>query len=290
MHFRSKIFIFYSEIINNTNPKLIFVGGLKLEIKKIFFITVSIIFFSTSAFAGELIKLTTGEYYPFMAENLKYKGIASRIVTEAFKLCGYEVSIKTLPWKRAYAEAKIGKNYQGTYVWFKNSDREKDFYFSDPVVEERQFFFHLKSYPFTWSTIDDLKNVNIGGIFGFSYGKKFDDAVKSGKIHVERTTESIQCLKMLHKGNIQIFPQVLEVGYGTIEKNFSHKVALLFTHHPESLYTNFSYLMLSKNDKKNKNLIEKFNKSLQKLKEKGIFKNYYEDFLKGKYQRIGVKP
>jgi len=58
-------------------------------------------FFSTFSWAGEAIRLTTGEFVPFTSKSLKYNGVISRIVTEAFALEGGEVEYGWYPWKRA---------------------------------------------------------------------------------------------------------------------------------------------------------------------------------------------
>ncbi len=43
---------------------------------------------SSSSVAEETIRLTNGEWPPYLSKNLKYYGISSRIVTEAFALEG----------------------------------------------------------------------------------------------------------------------------------------------------------------------------------------------------------
>ena len=83
--------------------------------------------FSLSARAEKAIRLTTGEWAPYISEKLEHFGLVSRIVTEAFALEGVKVEYIFLPWKRAYQEALIGK-YDGSAVWTRNSEREKGFY------------------------------------------------------------------------------------------------------------------------------------------------------------------
>ncbi len=39
-------------------------------------------------------------------------------------------------------------DFDGMFVWFYEAEREKWFYFSDPLVDVRFVFFHLKSYSF----------------------------------------------------------------------------------------------------------------------------------------------
>lgn len=44
-----------------------------------------------SAQAAEQVRLTNGEWPPYLGETLPYHGVASRIVAEAFALQGIEV-------------------------------------------------------------------------------------------------------------------------------------------------------------------------------------------------------
>ncbi len=80
--------------------------------KKYLFVKIFMLFSLSvpSAFAGEEIRLTTGEFPPFISENLKYYGPAPHIVTKAFASEGVSVKFRVFPWKRAYITAKRGKN------------------------------------------------------------------------------------------------------------------------------------------------------------------------------------
>ena len=76
---------------------------------KLLSILIFLVLFSVSSlFAKETIRLTNGEWLPYMSANLKYNGVASRIVTEAFALEGIEVVYSFFPWKRAYALVSNG--------------------------------------------------------------------------------------------------------------------------------------------------------------------------------------
>jgi len=114
------------------------------------------------SFATETIKLADGEYTPYIAEDLKHYGLASNIVTQAFALVGYDTRLVFSSQRRAFEDGK--SRYDGTFLWFKNASREADFFFSDPIIEETQCFFHLKSFESGWNTLDDLKGMDVGGI------------------------------------------------------------------------------------------------------------------------------
>ncbi len=50
--------------------------------------------------AAETIRLTNGEWQPYLSKDAPHHGFASHIVTEAFALVGVEVEYGFFPWKR----------------------------------------------------------------------------------------------------------------------------------------------------------------------------------------------
>ena len=117
---------------------------------------------------AETIRITNGEWPPFMSERLPYQGPLSRVVAEAFALEGITVEYGFFPWKRAYQHAKTGK-WDGTIGWAPTAEHLQDFYMSEPLVVLDKALFHLKSTPFDWKTIDDLNQWRVGGTAGYSF-------------------------------------------------------------------------------------------------------------------------
>lgn len=139
------------------------------------------------AFAGETVHISTGKFAPWSSEELKHQGFTSHVISEAFKLEGYEVKFKFYPWKRAYNSAKSGEKFQATSYWYPSDERAKDFYYSDPLQEDAFVFFHLKSNPLAdWETLDDLKGKQIGATAGYTYTEEFWDAAKSKRLDIKR--------------------------------------------------------------------------------------------------------
>ena len=167
---------------------------------------------STGIFAEETIRITIGEWAPFLSKDLKHYGLAARIVTESFALEGVKVEYGFFPWARSKFFAQEGE-WDGSAVWMHNSERAKDFLFSDSVVEVKNIFFHLKSYSFDWNTIDDLKGIPIGGTIEYSYGEEFQNAEKTGEIEVQRAPSDEINFRKLLAGRIKIFPCVLDNSY-----------------------------------------------------------------------------
>lgn len=231
--------------------------------------------FLGNGFAEETIRLTTGDWYPFVSESLKDKGIFSRIVTESLAIEGINVEYTFFPWERAYDSAKFG-DYDGSSCYSWTKEREKYFYYSEPMYIEKDVFFHLKSYKFDWNTFDDLKGIAIGGTIGYDYGPKFQEGEKSGKLDVQRVPTDEQNFRKLLNNRIKLFINSFEAGYGNIHQNFKQK-AHLITYHPKPSLTSNYYLILSKKHDKNKRILALFNKGLKQLKESGKYDQYLEE-------------
>lgn len=228
------------------------------------------------AIAGETLKITNGEWPPYLSKDLKGYGIASRIVSEAFALEGIKVEYGFFPWKRAYYLAEKGE-WDGTAVWLRSPERERDFYLSDPVVKSSYVFFHLKSLNFTWKNINDLKGLKIGATIGYDYGEKFEKAEKEGIINVVRIPSDEQNLMKLLHGRIDIFPLDMEVGYTMLYKMYRPETVSMITNSLTPLRADPLHLLLTKKNVKNAKLMELFNKGLKKLDEKGEIDKYFEE-------------
>jgi len=237
---------------------------------------------SSTVCAEETIRLATGEWSPYTSENLKYSGVVSRIVTEAFALQGVKAEIEILPWGRAMAVAVEGES-NGTFPWFYNTERAKNLLISDEVMSTKYVFFHLKSYPFEWNTFDDLIGVDIGATVEWFYGKKFESAEKTGKISVERAPSLEINFRKLLGGRIHIFPSEPHAGYSLLNKSFNIDDIRKLTFHPKEFHNKSLHLMLSKKNQKNKQMLKLFNQGLKQLKESGRYARYFEESKKGDY-------
>ncbi len=231
---------------------------------------------------SEEITIAVGDWPPYLSEKLKHKGIVAHMLTDIFKEEGYDVTITFFPWTGAYNVAKIDKQNM-TGVWMHKPEREKDFYYSDPVLNEQFVFFHLKSFNFNWNTLDDLQGLVIGGVKEYSYGADFDEALKSGKISIERVPRKHQNWRKLLLGRILLYPEEINVGYSSLKQRFNTDRASLITHHPKPFLNNLSYLLFPKSSKKSLIYMKKFNSRLKLFRKNGRYDNYFKSFKEGYY-------
>lgn len=242
-------------------------------------VLVLIILFKSLLFGNEIIRITNGEWMPFMSKEVRNYGFVSEIVSEAFLHEGIEVEYGFYPWIRSLELARIGQ-WDGTIGWAKTEEREKDFYFSDePIWTATAVFFYLASTEFEWEKMEDLKEYRIGASSGYSYGKEFDSFAEENKDLIEYTAEDINNFKKLLAGRIDVFPMDIDVGLYIVNKYFRNDSKFIRTH-LKILDKRPQYLLLSKKNPDNAIFIERFNRGLKKLKENGkeekILKIYRE--------------
>src|SRR5690606_13605971 len=146
------------------------------------------------------------------------------IVRDAFREAGYEVELRYFPWPRALLAGEKGQ-VDGTFVWSHKPEREANFLYSDAVGEYGYVFFHLKSTPFDWRSLDDLYRFKIGGTTSYNYGEEFLQAGQDGRLSLEWVSSDELNWRKLMAGRIDLFPQDIFVGYAQLADLFPSKQA-----------------------------------------------------------------
>lgn len=228
------------------------------------------------------LQISVGDWPPYLSKELRHNGVIAHIISDLFAEEGYHVSFRFLPWPRAYSAAAAGK-YDATGVWMHKDERETDFLFSAPLLDEQFVFFHLKSQPFDWRSFDDLAGMTLGGGLEYSYGPEFDTFLTQGKVRMERVPSDQQNFEKLLKERITLYPQEMNVGYAALARHFTPAERALITHHDRPLLINRSYLMLPKRLTDSTDLLQRFNRRLQAMRDSGRYDSYFRDLQAGKY-------
>lgn len=234
------------------------------------------------AMAEETVRLANGEWPPYCSKTLKHYGLASRIVTEAFALEGVKVEYGFFPWKRTLAYVQKGK-WDGSPGWYYSKERAQYAYYSDQMLDYKNVIFHLKSFPFDWKTVDDLKKIRIAGTLGAYYGEDFVEAEEAGKLTIHRVATDKMNFKKLLKGRVKLVLMDLHVGYFILQNEFTPEERALITHHSKPTLAKPAYLILSKKVDRSQRLLTVFNKGLQRLKDSGKLDQYIIESQRGNY-------
>lgn len=231
---------------------------------------------------AEVIRLTVGEWPPYISQELKHNGLASHIISEAFAVAGIEVQHEFLPWGRAMTEATAG-NSHGTHSLFHSEERAERFHFSDPVLTSEYVFFHLNLRRFDWREFEDLRGMSVGTVYGYYYGDDFAASQQGNVFQTTSVSDDSKSLKMLFRKRVDLVPIDPLVGYYLIHQHFQPHQAHLFTNHPQAFNSQPTYLLLSKTHPDSEALIKRFNAGLQQLKNSGRLEQMVEDLISGKY-------
>ena len=237
-----------------------------------------------AAQTSETIRLTNGEWQPYLSKVTPHYGFASHIVTEAFELVGVEVEYGFFPWSRAMKLAREGM-WDGTAVWGTSEKRLQQFHFTDAVVPTTYVFFHLKTTAFDWDDYDDLSDLKVGGTVEYNYSNAFEAAEAAGVFRTIRGRSDEVSLKNLLKGRIDVFPGEVMVTYEQIRDTFSEQEAALFTHHAKPIVDKPLFVLLNKDVPGNEHMRDLFNEGLRQLKASGRYDQIIADALAGKYAK-----
>lgn len=231
------------------------------------------------------LKISVGDWPPYLSSELRHNGVIAHLISDLLADEGYRVTFQFLPWPRAYSSAAAGR-FDASAVWMHKAEREADFLFSAPLLDEQFVFFHLKSLPFDWQRFDDLTGMTLGGGLEYSYGPQFDAFLAENKVKMERVSSDQQNFEKLLKERVVLYPQELNVGYAALRNEFSREDAERITHHPKPLLVNLSYLMLPKRLTQSETLRERFDARLQQFRQDGRYQQYFDALQAGHYQPV----
>jgi len=229
------------------------------------------------------LPIGVAEFPPFKYTSPEGKIVGSdtEIVEQVFKRMGYTPSIQMQPWKRVQYSAERGE-FAAIYTFTKTPEREKLYFFSDPINIVRDVFFKQKGAALSWQTLDDLKTFRVGVSAGYAYAPIFKYAIERNKfaavVDEYQAPPELGNLRKLKAGITDVFICEVSVCQYFIQ-----------THAPE--FSNLDYIDKSIGDARtfhvgfpkswvgSEQLAKDFNAELAKFVQQGhrakIFKKYH---------------
>ena len=226
-----------------------------------------------NAQAADTVRLTNGEWPPYLGADLPYHGVASRIVAEAFALEGIDVQWEFHPWARSLKMAADGQR-DGSAVWLPSREREERFYVSDPVIETTYYLFHLKGRAFDWQTATDLRGFRLAATRGYDYGETLRRAEATGELQITYLNSDEQGLRQLLAGRIDLFPLDKVVAFDLLYQHFSSAERQRLSFHPLPLRSDSLHLLLSREVPGNAERMARFNHGLAQMRSSGKISRY----------------
>ena len=209
------------------------------------------------------IHIASGEWPPLISQQLPNGGEITHIITQAFLRQGITVNYSYFPWARSLALTQSGQ-FDATPGWFYNEERNKQFYFSEPVLKASETLIILKSAPWTITRYQDLQNKTIAGMRGYSYGDTFDQSEAEGFFTVIRNKDYDQNLRMLLSGRVDLVIGQQAVIDQEVKKLLSPNEIQQLRFIPSVLPQRDLFLLFSKSSNKAQYYLEQFNLGLKK--------------------------
>ncbi|MGM0450550.1 MAG: substrate-binding periplasmic protein [Pseudomonadota bacterium] len=236
-------------------------------------VLVLVLVFPAVAAAGDgdqerALRITNGEWPPYLGKDEPDYGIASQIITRAFERAGYDIEYDFYPWSRSLYLAREGKR-DGTAAWMASEERREDFLISQPIIATEYVFFHRAAMPFDWEEPADLAEYRIGLTRDYDYGNVIDQVRARGSSITETVSSDSLNFQKLHAGRIDLFPMDRVVGQRMIQELFSVENARALTWHQKPVREARLHLLLSRKVDGNRERIKDFNRAVKAMRREG---------------------
>ncbi|QGX38802.1 substrate-binding periplasmic protein [Permianibacter aggregans] len=134
---------------------------------------------------ADQVTLRADVWFPMNGEpGSANPGYMIEVADKAFAAAGHSIDYANMPWERAVAEVRAGKIDCAVGAYKEDAP---DFVYGDQHLGlDTQAFFVKKGTPFRYTgNLEDLRNVSIGIIGGYSYGEDFDEFIKQPGLSVQ---------------------------------------------------------------------------------------------------------
>ncbi|MFW7524475.1 substrate-binding periplasmic protein [Vibrio ostreicida] len=216
------------------------------------------------------VRFVVGDWEPYTSSQRDPElKVAEVLVREAFATQGYSVSIDYHPWSRAYRYGQTGR-YDGTFPWFKNSEREELFIFSSPLFIQKIVFFYHQNSQFNWRNIGDLNQFHIGATQDYEVTR----LLKTHGVTLDIANTDQSNFIKLGKERIDAYPASVERGSYMLGTLLSATQLNQIEVHPKPIIERAMFLMFSReNSERSKHLNAVLHSGINQLIESGEYQN-----------------
>lgn len=117
------------------------------------------------------LSLAADPWPPYVDPALPGEGVAATIVRTALSRAGFETTFTVAEWSFVLAEARAGRFDAIADAW-QSAERERDFDFSDPYLENEIVLVKKRSAPFTFEQVrsGERHDLVLGLVRDYAYG------------------------------------------------------------------------------------------------------------------------
>ncbi|UXY14036.1 transporter substrate-binding domain-containing protein [Chitiniphilus purpureus] len=222
------------------------------------------------AHAAEPLKLTLAEYPPFIGDQLPGQGLLTTAVRAVFERAGYQVLLLPTPNNRAIESARQGE-VDGSLGWARSPERERDLYYSAPVMNLRMVFCQRRGTSHPWQRLLDLAPYRIGVTLGNFYSDEFAALSRAHRLQVDAAPSDVANLRKLAAGRIDLFPIDAEVGAYLMQRYLDPVQRERLVCPNKAYWTAPLHVVISRRHPDGPTIIADFNRTLDGMQRSGEF-------------------
>lgn len=233
---------------------------------------------------GTELQLVTGDHYaPLTGRALSGGGMLTAVVQAALERSGNASSLAWQPWKRGYMMTLRGE-YDATFPYIRANQREQVFLYSAPLYVSEQ---HLFSRVEEAVEVNDLTGVS-GGRLCLPLGWQLPAAVQAlvdQRVLIRHSPRGLnECARLLLLGRDDFFLADLQLGLHALQSTGTPQARFHVSGSVLSRQT--MHLIVSRSRPDAAQLIERFDRGLQALRESGDYQRLITSFTAGNVSRL----
>jgi len=222
--------------------------------------------------AGQVARLTTGEWAPYVGRNLPEHGLCARIVAAVLHEMGLQPEFLFLPWVQAQAEAERSGHdrLRGTFPYVRTSQRERMFYFSAPLLTtETVVFYSAIHHPdlADASEVADLAGLSAVTSSGYAYPDELE-AVMIATIEEPNETRAFQ--RLIEDPAVHYLAAARRVGEEVLARSFPARGFELRIVEGLSWQGDL-HLMASRRNPQSWQFVQDLDAALARVRQSGVF-------------------
>lgn len=215
------------------------------------------------------LALVSGEdYFPFADPRLPGGGLAVILVGRVIDRMGATATVEFMPWRRGYEETLRGR-YDATFPYVRTPERERDFLYSDALINVRQVVFLSAARRFAYRGPDDLHGRRACIALGYAAPAALQALIDSGQVERVTPASIAACPGLIAADRADFFIQDERIGTATVVKAGQAGAVVAVSQPPFG--TSDIHLIVPRMRPDAEGLIQRFNAALRQLRAAGDY-------------------
>ncbi len=243
------------------------------QITHTFVLVLSLCLLAPAGVQGKALVAATGEWAPYVSQELENNGFITQILADAFEVMGIEVRFVFYPWRRCY-ESVVSHRVWAAFPYSRTEERAREVMYSDVIsYSVTKFFVYGPSKIDRYRGLSSLKPYTLGGVIGYFYEADF----KRHGLTVDYASRESSAIEKLIRGRTELLPLNELVGWRLIQHRFPERMARFRVLEPPYSKDDL-HLIVSKTYPGGADLLKRFNEALQTVKDDYIYDGILERY------------